>query len=147
MVLLVPAPYEVLVRSFPWEDVQPAQTLSIAVRITALGGARIAHAQRVEGILYHLFDATELFVGQLCQWQGPRSASVLFDALRRVTDLLMTPPGWEALPQGFEDAAVPLSVGPDGANIYLTVRNNSNEPLPFAIKLVGTALVEEGSSL
>jgi hypothetical protein len=124
-------------------DILPGQTLTITIRLMDLRHFRGIAFQRQPGVLYHLFDACQLYVGTNCQWRGRRNASTLFDAPRKLSDLLMVPHGFTPLPFGIEDAKAPLDVASEGCPISLAVENNDSSPLPFSIKLVGDKLTKE----
>ena len=90
-----------------------------------LGGKTFAFramsAERVEGIDYSAFKIYSVWVGSKCQWHGRG------DELWPATDL-------------FERWDVPMDVVQTGLSIGIHLRNESENPQKFAVKLVGRVL-------
>lgn len=90
-----------------------------------MGGKRFVFkafgAERVDGIDYGAFKVRSVWVGQNRQWTGGGFAG---DTPWPATDL-------------FEKWDAPMDAVQMGLSITIQLRNESDKPQPFAVKLVG----------
>lgn len=118
--------------------VPPGKTVQIEHRDSIT--FRAESAKRVEGVDYSAFTASGLWVGVHPQWPvvTKRPVGELFTALRYTSDAMPLPFGYD-----MERVPYPLEVLHPGLPLTLVVTNNTDQPMPFAIVLVGKMAVQK----
>ena len=112
-------------------EIQPGETRSVGVTPWCL--FRAGTAGRVDGIDYAAFEVEAILVGPRGQINGRRAASVLFEHLRMNSDL-------DECEKNRENPHA-LDTCQHAVHIGMLVKNISDRPQRFAIKLRGKAIL------